>query len=242
MPLQKIQGWPVTGCSRATIQALLWLLPSKTFSRLLPTFVFPPLPKAERSLLVAFSANLQPGALPQLDVMYPVSPILFSPLCLWPSHQHPCLSTEDFAFPCAEPHDVPVSLFLQPVRSFQMVAPTSGISPTPPNFVSSSSPWPTSPAGEAKAGVQPRVPLPALPWGAARFQHPCVSAAQALSKQLPQCRDAWRSLFSRRPRSWPTRDLRATIYFASCNLSPFNPACPTQHMDEGCLCNYLSIT
>lgn len=34
-----------------------------------------------RSLLVAISPNLQPSALPQLDVVYPASSALFSPLC-----------------------------------------------------------------------------------------------------------------------------------------------------------------
>lgn len=70
-------------------QTFLLLLPPKTFSQLLVTVMFTPLPKTgssskDRSLLVAFSANLQPNghlnsALPHLDVICPVSPPLLQP-------------------------------------------------------------------------------------------------------------------------------------------------------------------
>lgn len=128
----------------------------------------------------------------QLDVMCPVSPLLLSPLCPLaippPLPLHPGLCTslcwtsqcscQPISAACPDPskwwHQHLAYHPLHPILCHHC----------PPD----------PPAGEAKAGVKPGVPLPALPWGAARFHQPHVSVTRALSKQHPKCREGWRGL------------------------------------------------
>lgn len=102
----------VTPDRRATIQDFVLLLPPKTFSHLLLT-------------AGCFVSCFSPPPQPSVSFGHPTA--LASP----PRTLHiPVLNLTMF---------LPAH-FCSLSRSFQMMAPTSGISPTPPNFVSSSSP------------------------------------------------------------------------------------------------------